>query len=112
MRELASLEGRVLSRFADQHAEAKAERQEIREQMATLRDQLVTLARSQQELTAAVLSGQRTDVDLTRDVGKLQTKMVAAGRAAGGKSGILAAVGTVLSAMGARWLAQKLGINL
>ena len=112
MREIFALEGRMVSRLGDQHTEAQQERREICDQMAELRDQVSTLARGQQELTAAVLSGQRTDVDLTRDVGKIQTKMVAAGRAAGGKRGILAAIGTVLAAIGGKWLAQKLGIDL
>lgn len=119
MRELASLEGRVLGRFADQHTEAQKERSEVRrqladvrEQMTAMRDQIGMMARQQQELLTAVLSGQRTDIGLTKDIGKLQTKMVAASRSAGGKRGILAAIATVASALGAKWLASKLGINL
>ncbi len=112
MRELAALEGRMLGRFADQHSEAKLERQDIRDQIGTLRDQIGTLHNQMTTLTDAVLASRTTDVDLTRDVGKLQAKLVAASRSAGGKRGILAGIGTVLAALGGKWLAAKLGINI
>lgn len=119
MRELASLEGRVLGHFADQHTEAQRERADvkeqlgdIREQVSSIREQVATTAKLQQELLSAVFAMQQTDVGLTRDIGKLQTKMVAASRSAGGKRGLMAAIGTVLAAIGGKWLAAKLGINL
>lgn len=112
MRELSMLEGRMLGRLADQHTEAKEERTVIREQMRELRDHVATLAKAQTDLTNAVLAGRTTDVELTRDVGNLKTRMVAAGAKAGAKKGILAAIGTVLVAIGGKWLAQKLGLDL
>lgn len=105
MRELASLEGRMLGRFADQHAEAKIERQDIRDQLGTLRDQITAL-------TNAVLAGRTIDVEQAGQLGELRALSRTEGGSAGGKRGIIAAIGTVLAAIGGKWLAQKLGLDL
>lgn len=112
MCELALLEGRMLGHLADQHTEAKEERAAIRDQMRELRDHVATLAKSQVDLTNAVLAGRTTDVEMTRDIGSIRTQIVAASAKAGAKRGLLAAIGTVLAAIGGKWLAQKLGIDL
>lgn len=112
MREIFALEGRMVSRLGDQHAEAQQERRELREQIAAIARAQEMLTRTQTELTAAVLSSRATDVEQAGQLGELRALSKAEGGAAGGKKGVLAAIGTVLGALGAKWLAQKLGIDL
>lgn len=108
LRELAALEGRVLGRLADQHAEGQRERVELRSHMGRLEQRQDAQGKAMAELTCAVLAARTTDVDHAGKLGEL----LAVSRSAGGKRGAAAAVGTVLTALGARWLANKLGIEL
>lgn len=112
MREIFALEGRMVSRLGDQHAEAQQERREIREQLGALARAQEQLTRTQTDLTAAVLASRATDIDHAGKLGELMAISKSAGSSAGSKSGVIAAISTVLAAVGGKWLAQKLGINL
>lgn len=119
LRELAQLEGRVLARLAD--LDTRLEQLEgghaVRGQdVHAMRDDVAQLRADLGRLTAAVLEAQQHDVRLTKDVGEIRAELVAAGAGAGARAGAgrgaLAGIGTVLTALGARWLAQRLGIPL
>lgn len=105
LRELASVEGKLLAKIGEAHELSTATAKELRDLQGWLRVELSTVHTTLQQRA-------QTDIEHTEAIGSLRTDMVKAGGAAGGRKGLAAAVATVAIGGFLQWAGRKLGIDL